>query len=154
MVTQSWLGPGWDPSGDLAAIQQEMNRLFESLLGQGPGRVQSVEGVWAPPMDVCETQMDLRILVELPGILRNQIQIEIVEGVLTIRGERHPDPAFRQDQLIRMERRYGPFSRSLNLPSIVDADRVQAGYRNGVLELRLPKRPEATPRIISVETPA
>ena len=152
MGTPPWLGPGWDPSGDLAAIQQELNRLFESFLGHGSVRVQSVERSWAPPMDVCETQTDLCILVELPGIPQSQIQIEIVEGVLTIRGERHPDPAFRQDQLIRMERRYGPFSRSLNLPSVVDAERVRAGYRNGVLEIRLPKRSGATPRIISVET--
>jgi HSP20 family protein len=129
-----------------------MNRLFESFLGHSPGRVQPVERAWAPPMDVCETQTDLHILVELPGISQSQIQIEIVEGVLTIRGERRPDPAFRQDQLIRMERRYGPFSRTLNLPSIVDAEGVRAAYRNGVLEVRLPKRGEATPRIISVET--
>ena len=152
MGTPPWLGPGWDPSGDLAAIQQELNRLFESFLGHGSMRVQSAERAWGPPMDVCETQTDLCILVELPGIPQSQIQIEIVEGVLTIRGERHPDPTFRQDQLIRMERRYGPFSRSLNLPSVVDAERVRAGYRNGVLEIRLPKRPGATPRIISVET--
>ncbi len=149
--TQSWLGPSWDPSGDLAAIRQEMNRLFESFLGQGPGRVQPVERTWAPPMDVCETETDLRILVELPGIPQNRIRIEIAEGVLAVRGERQPDPAFRQDQLIRMERRYGPFSRHLNLPPIVDAEGVRATYRSGVLEIRLPKRPEATPRIISVE---
>lgn len=152
VVSQSWLGPSWDPSGDLAAIQQEMNRLFETFLGQGSGRVQPAERNWAPPMDVCETEADLRVLVELPGIPQDQIQIEIVEGVLAIRGERQPDPAFRQDQLIRMERRYGPFSRSLNLPPIVDAVGVRATYRNGVLEIRLAKRPEATPRIISVET--
>ena len=147
-----WLGPGWDPSGDVAAIRQEMNRLFESLLGQGPRSVQPVERTWAPPMDVCETQADLRMLVELPGIPQSQIQIEIAEGVLTIRGERHPDPAFPQDQLIRLERRYGPFHRSLNLPSTVDAEGVRATYRDGVLEIRLPKRPEATPRIISVDS--
>ncbi len=152
MGTQSWLGPGWNPSGDLTAIQQEMNRLFESFLGQGSACVQPVERAWAPPMDVCETPTDLRVLVELPGIPQNQIQIEIGEGVLIIQGGRHPDPAFRQDQLIRMERRYGPFSRSLNLPSIVDAEGVRATYRSGVLEIRLPKRPEATARIISVET--
>ena len=152
MAGQSWMGPAWDPSGDLAAIQQEMNRLFESFLGQGPRGALPAERTWAPPMDVCETQTDLRVLVELPGIPQNQIKIEIAEGVLTIRGERHSDPTFRQDQLIRLERRYGPFYRSLNLPSIVDAEDVRANYRNGVLEIRLPKRVEATPRIISVET--
>jgi HSP20 family protein len=128
-----------------------MNRLFESFLGQASGRIQPVERTWAPPMDVCETNTDLRVLVELPGVPQDQIQIEIVEGVLTIRGERHPDPAFRQDQLMRLERRYGPFSRSLNLPSVVDSEGVRALYRDGVLEIRLPKRAEATPRIISVE---
>jgi HSP20 family protein len=148
---QPWLGPGWDPSGDLAAIQQEMNRLFESFLGQGPARVQPGGRTWAPPMDVCETKTDLRVLVELPGIPQSQIQIEIAEGVLTIRGERHPDPSLRQDQLLRLERRYGPFFRSLNLPSMVDADAVWASQKNGVLEIRLPKRPGATPRVISVE---
>lgn len=152
MGTQSWLGPGWDPSGDLVAIQQEMNRLFETLLGQSPGQVQPVDRTWAPPMDVCETQTELRVLVELPGISQDKIQIEVVEDVLSIRGERQPDPTFRQDQLIRMERRYGPFCRSLNLPSIVDSQGVRATYRHGVLEIRLPKRPEATHRIISVET--
>jgi HSP20 family protein len=103
-------------------------------------------------MDVCETPADLRMLVELPGIPQSQIQIEIAEGVLTIRGERHPDPAFPQDQLIRLERRYGPFHRSLNLPSTVDAEGVRATYRDGILEIRLPKRPEATARIISVDS--
>jgi HSP20 family protein len=102
-------------------------------------------------MDVCETKSDLRVLVELPGIPQAQIQIEIAEGVLTIRGERHPDPALRQDQLLRLERRCGPFYRSLNLPSVVDTEAVRASYRNGVLEIRLSKRPEATPRVISVE---
>jgi len=131
--------------------QQEMNRLFEGFLGQAPGRMQPVEGTWAPPMDVCEAKTELRVLVELPGIPQAEIQIEIVDGVLKIRGERQPDPAFRQDQLLRLERRSGPFFRSLDMPSIVDPDGVRVSYRDGVLEIRLLKRPEATPRIISVE---
>lgn len=146
-----WLGPSWDPSGDLAAIQQEMNRLFETLLCQGSGRLHPAEGAWAPAMDVCETTTELRVLVELPGIPQAKIHLEIVEGVLTIRGERHPDPTFRQDQLIRLERRYGPFYRSLNLSSKVNPEEVRASYRDGVLEIRLPKCTEATPRVISVE---
>jgi HSP20 family protein len=128
-----------------------MNQLFEGFLGQGSARIQPGERTWAPPMDVCETKTDLRVLVELPGIPQDQIHIEIVEDVLTIRGERQPDPGFRQDHLLRLERRYGPFHRSLNLPSIVDPESVRASYRDGILELRLPKRPEATSRVISVE---
>lgn len=146
-----WLGPSWDPSGDLAAIQQEMNRLFETLLGQGLGGLYPAEGAWAPAMDVCETKTELRVLVELPGIPLAKIHLTIEEGVLTIRGERHPDPTFRQDQLIRLERRYGPFYRSLHLPCMVNPEEVRASYRDGVLEIRLPRRTEATPRVISVE---
>jgi HSP20 family protein len=145
------LGPGWDPFGDLTEIQQELNRLFDSFLGPGPGRTEAVEARWAPPMDVCETKTDLRVLVELPGVTQDQIQVEINEGVLTIRGERSPDPAFRRDQLHRMERRYGAFCRRLNLPSVVDPEGVRATYRDGVLEIRLPKREESTPRTIAVE---
>ncbi len=146
-----WLGPSWDPSGDLAAIQQEMNRLFETLLGQGPGRLRPAEGAWAPAMDVRGTKTELRALVELPGIPLARIHLTIEEGVLTTRGERHPDPTFRQDQLIRMERRYGPFYRSLHLPSMVNPEEVRAAYRDGALEIRLHRRTEATPRVISVE---
>jgi HSP20 family protein len=146
------LGPAWDPSGDLLALQQEMNRLLETLLGLGPGRGQLAEAVWAPPMDVCESPAALRVLVELPGLTQEQIGIEVTEGMLRIRGERPPDLRFTQEHLIRLERRSGPFSRTLTLPAGVDAEHVRASYRDGVLEIRLPKRSEAVRRVIAVET--
>jgi HSP20 family protein len=153
MGAQPWLGPGWDPFGDLAEIQQELNRLFDTFFGQRPGRPQTEEGAWAPPMDVCETRDHLRVLIELPGVPQDQIQVEILEGVLTIRGERRPDPAFRNDQLQRMERRYGAFCRRLDLPPVVDPEGIRATYRDGVLEIRLPKLAGAAPRAIAVEVP-
>lgn len=151
MGNQPWPGPGWYPLGDLTVIKQEMNRLFESFLGLSPDHVQPGEGTWAPPMDVCETKDEIRVLVELPGVLQSQINLEIVDGVLTIKGERQPDPAFRQDQLLRMECHYGAFARRLNLPTMVDPDLVRATYRGGVLEVRLSKRAEARAQSISVE---
>ncbi|HSB68783.1 MAG TPA: Hsp20/alpha crystallin family protein [Candidatus Methylomirabilis sp.] len=151
MGVQPWPGPGWYPLSDLAVIKQEMGRLFESFLGLSPGYAQSAEGVWAPPMDVCETRDEIRVLVELPGVSQSQIALEIVDGVLAIKGERQPDPTFRQDQLLRMECHYGPFGRRLNLPSVIDPDQVRATYRNGVLEVRLPKRAEARSQSITVE---
>jgi HSP20 family protein len=134
------------------ALQQEMNRLFETLLGLGPGRGQPAEAVWAPPMDVCESPAALRVLVELPGLTQAQIGIEVTEGMLRIRGERPPDPQFTREHLIRLERRCGPFFRTLTLPASVDADQVRASYRDGVLEIRIPKRAEAIPRVIAVES--
>jgi HSP20 family protein len=151
MGAQPWPGPGWYPLGDLAVIKQEMNRLFESFLGLGPGHVQPGEGTWAPPVDVCETKAEIRVLVELPGVAQSQINLEIVDGVLIIKGERQPDPAFRQDQLLRMECHYGAFARRLNLPTSVDPELVRATYRGGVLEVRLPKRAGARAQSISVE---
>ncbi len=146
-----WPGPGWDPIGDLAVIKQEMNRLLESFLGQGAAQGRPAEGAWTPPADICETRDELRVLVELPGVSPGQVRVEVGEGVLTMRGERHPDPAFRQDHLQRMECHYGLFVRRLSLPSAVDADRVRASYRDGVLEIRLPKRREAGVRTIPIE---
>ncbi len=146
-----WPGPGWDPVGDLAIIKQEMNRLFETFLGPGAALGRPAEGAWTPSVDICETRDGLRVLVELPGISLSQVKLEIAGGVLTIRGERQPEPGFRQDQLQRMECHYGPFLRRLTLPPGVDADHVRASYRDGVLEIRLPKRREAGVRTIAIE---
>lgn len=91
------------------------------------------------------------IRVELPGVSQAEITLEITDGVLTVKGERHRDPAFRQDRLLCLECHHGPFLRRLSLPSMVDPDRVRATYRNGVLEIRLPKQMERKAQIISVE---
>ncbi len=151
MARHPWPGPAWDPSGDLVVLQQEMNRLFEALLGLVPGAGQAAEVAWAPPMDVCDGPTALRVLVELPGLSQEQIGIEVSKGVLRIRGERPPDPRLAQEQLVRLERRCGAFARSLPLPAGVDAEAVRASYRDGVLEISIPKRLEAAPRIIAVE---
>ena len=151
MATHPWLGPAWDPSGDLVALQQEMNRLFETLLGLGPGGSQAAGVAWAPPMDVCDGPTALRVLVEIPGLTQEQIGIEVTKGTLRIRGERPSDPRLAQEQLVRLERRCGTFARNLPLPAGVDAERIRATYRDGVLEIWIPKRLEATPRIIAVE---
>jgi HSP20 family protein len=151
VAVQPWPGPGWDPLGDLLLIKEEMSRLFETLQSQGAGGAQSAEGAWTPPVDVCETKTDLRIQVELPGISVRQIRIEVAEGVLTIRAERPPDPSFRREQIQQIECRHGVFIRRLTLPPLVDPDGIRATCRDGVLEVRLPKRAESQPRQVSIE---
>jgi HSP20 family protein len=153
MARHPWLGPAWDPSGDVVVLQQEMNRLFEALLGLVPGSSLGAGVAWAPPMDVCDGPTAMRVLVELPGLTQEQIGIETTQGMLRIKGDRPPDPHIAREQLIRLERRCGAFARSLPLPAGVDAEGIRATYRDGVLEIRIPKRPEATPRIIAVESP-
>jgi len=148
MRSRGWLGPDWDPYGELVVIRQEMNRLFDTLLGAGrfrPGER------WEPPMDVWETPAELCLSIELAGVPQAEIRVEIADGALTIQGERRPDSAFRQDRLQRMERRHGPFFRSVTLPPGVDPDRVRAVCRDGVLEIRLAKQAESSGHNVRVD---
>jgi HSP20 family protein len=137
--------------GDLALIKEEMTRLFEQMLGHGARHGQPVDGTWSPPVDEWETKGELRVQVELPGVPGRQIRIDVAEGVLTIRADRPPDPALQRDQVLQVECRYGSFARRLNLPAAIDADRIRAAYRNGVLDIRLPKRVESEPRRVRVD---
>ena len=151
MGVQPWPGPGWDPLGDLAIISQEMNRLFEHVLTQGPGHTQGGGGAWVPSLDVSETAEAVRVQVELPGVAERQIRIEFDGGVLTIRAERPPDPGLRPEQFQQVECRYGSFLRRLTLPSPVDRSGIRATCRDGVLEIRLPKPRESQRRYVPIE---
>ncbi|RPI07922.1 MAG: Hsp20/alpha crystallin family protein [Zetaproteobacteria bacterium] len=151
MGVQPWPGPGWDPFGDLALIKQEMTRLLEQVLSQGSGRGQPAESAWAPPLDVCETPAEFRVQVEVPGVAGRQIRLEFSEGTLTIRAERPIDPALRADQIQQMECRYGSFFRRLALPSPIDHGRIRATCRDGVLDIRLPKRTMSQTRHVAIE---
>jgi HSP20 family protein len=151
MGVHPWPGPGWDPLGDLALIKEEMTRLFEQTLSHGVRHGQAVAGAWSPPVDAWETKAELRVQVELPGVQERQIRIDFAEGVLTIRADRPPDPSLQHHQVLQVECRYGSFVRRLTLPGAIDADRVRATYRNGVLDIRLPKRVESQPRRVPIE---
>lgn len=128
-----------------------MTRLFEQVLNQGSGRGRPVESAWAPPLDVCETPAEFRVQVEVPGIAGRQIRIEFSEGALTIRAERPIDPALRSDQIQQMECRYGSFFRRLVLPSPIEHGGIRAACRDGVLEIRLPKRVMPPARHVAIE---
>lgn len=151
MAVHPWPGPGWDPLGDLALIKDEMTRLFEQVLGPGARRGQPADGAWSPPVDAWETKNELRVQAELPGVQERQIRLDFVDGVLTIRAERPPDPTLQRDQVRQVECRYGSFVRRLTLPAAVDPDRIRATYRDGVLDIRLPKRGESQQRQVPID---
>ena len=112
-------------------------------------------GSWAPPVDMYETDgHDLVIKAELPDMTRDDIEVTVEHGTLTLRGEKKLSGEVKENQYRRIERGYGPFSRSFSLPSTVDSSRVTAEYRNGVLVVKLPFREEARPRTINVEVAA
>jgi len=110
---------------------------------------------WAPPVDVYETDAhDLVIKAELPDVTREDIEVTVENNTLTLRGERKVPTDIKEEHFRRIERRYGTFNRSFTLPNTVDASKVSAEYRNGVLTVKLPFKEEAKPRTVNVEVAA
>lgn len=136
---------------ELATMQNRMNRIWSNIYDRGHEDVTS-RGTWQPPVDIFENEArELVLRAELPGLRRDDIDITIENGTLTIKGERKQDEGVREDRYHRLERAYGHFSRSFTLPNTVDSSRVRAEYRDGVLTIVLPVRAEARPRQIQVE---
>ena len=110
---------------------------------------------WMPPVDIYQTgEHELVLKAELPDMVREDIDINIENFVLTIRGEKKVAGDVKDEQFHHVERRYGAFSRSFSLPQTVDPNRVSAEYKHGVLTVRLPLRDEAKPRSIKVDVAA
>ncbi len=151
---------GSDAFGDLAHLQDRINRVFVDAYGR-PGTRQAgdeglvTRGAWMPPVDIYQNgDHEIVLKAELPDMTREDIEITVDNGTLTIKGEKKFSGEVQKEQFHRIERRYGTFSRSFSLPQTVDASKVGAEYRNGVLTVRLPLREEAKPRQIKVEVAA
>ena len=142
--------PRFDPFRDLTDIQNEINRAFDTYFGGRP-RPATPERVWAPPLDIYETRDDLVVTVEVPGVKEKDIHLSITSDVLTLRGQRGPTAEARDENYHRIERWSGPFERHVQLPIPVQTDKIRATYRDGVLEIRLPKLEEVKPREIKIE---
>jgi HSP20 family protein len=129
----------WDPLRDLLTLQERMNRLFEeSFAGRLEEEALVGSGTWAPLADAYETPEEFVVLLELPGIDQDDVEIQVDGDLLVVKGERK-GLAARPDRFHRMERSHGPFLRSFKLSDEVDPDRVTAQMREGVLRLELPK---------------
>ena len=138
----------FDPYREETALQGEMAR-FLTLFGAGTGT--TTEGVWAPAMDVWETDDEIVYAFDLPGIPKDTVSIEFENGVLTVSAVRERSQAVSPDRLHRFERRYGSFSRAIGLPQGVSEDQmISARYENGELEVHVAKPKVKTPRRIEI----
>lgn len=137
----------WDPFRDITSLRDEMDRLFSRSLGESAG-----PRMWSPAVDVVEQPDAIVVKAELPGIAPDQIDIEVDDNVLTIRGERKFEEQVEEGRFYRLERSYGHFQRSLGLPQGVRSDDISASFDHGVLEVRVPKAEEVKPRKIAVGT--
>jgi len=145
-----------DPFREFAHLQDRINRVFSDAYGR-PDREEGLltSGSWVPPVDIYQTNdKELVIKAELPDMTREDIDVTVDNGTLTIKGEKKVSSEVREEQFHRVERRYGTFSRSFSLPQTVDTAKVGAEYKNGVLTVRLPLREEAKPRQVKVDVAA
>jgi HSP20 family protein len=143
-----------DPFREFAHLQDRINRAFsDSYDRTDDGLLTS--GAWVPPVDIYQNgDHEVVLKAELPDMTREDIDITVDNGTLTIRGEKKVSSEVKEESFRRIERRYGTFSRSFSLPQTVDTTKVGAEYKNGVLTVRLPLREEAKPRQIKVDVAA
>lgn len=148
MAIVRWL----DPFRDLSSIQERMNQIFEDALSRSRGREEGLRsGMWTPAVDIYETNESVVVKAELPGVEKDQISVEVKDGILSLRGERKFEKEVKEESYHRIERSYGNFQRSFSLPVSVDQDKVTARFKDGVLEVKLPKKEQAKPKQIHVD---
>ncbi len=147
MAIMRWV----DPFKELSAMHDRMNQLFdETFLQARASDAAPAAAMWAPAVDIYEAGDDIVVKAEVPGIERDDVAVEVKDGILTLRGERKFEREEKKEDYHRIERSYGTFVRSFALPSSVDPDKVRATLRDGVLEVKLSKKDEAKPRKVRV----
>ena len=141
---------GLDLFEDLEDIQREMNRLFDVGFRR-PLKAGNGGTLWAPAVDIVDDKDQIKVKADLPGMKKDEIEVNFENDILTIKGEKKEEKEIKEKDCIRSERYYGAFQRSFSLPSSVDASKVNASYKDGVLEIILPKKEGAKPKQIKVD---
>lgn len=141
---------GLDLFEDLENFQREMNRLFDVGLHR-PLKTGNGGTLWTPAIDIVDEKDQIRVKADLPGMKKDEIEINLEHDTLTIRGEKKEEREIKEKDYIRSERYYGAFHRSFALPASVDSSKVAATYKDGVLEIILPKEEGAKPKQIKVD---
>jgi len=144
----------WDPYRDIVTLRDRMNRLFEDMPTLRGEEKDLAASAWAPAVDIYETENEVVLTAEIPGVDEKDIEIKVEDDTLTIRGERKFEKETKEENFHRIERAYGSFFRSFALPSYVDHDKIEAEHENGVLRIRMPKKAELKPRKVKIVKPA
>ena len=141
---------GGTPFRDLVTIQDRINTLFEDTLGYKDDK-SLASTTWKPLVDIFEDEQAITIKAELPEIDEKDIQINLDNNMLTIKGERNLEKEEKKESYHRVERYYGSFQRSFELPTTVDRNNISASYDKGVLKIVLPKKEESKPKKVQIE---
>jgi len=140
----------WDPFRDLNLLQDRMNRLFEDANRNWKSDEPASTTTWSPAVDIFETESEIVVKAEVPGMDRKDITLNLENNVLTLRGERRFLKETKDENYHRIERSYGGFSRAFSIPVTVDEEKIRADYQDGVLKIVLPKKEQLRPKQIKI----
>ena len=140
----------WNPWNEVGRLQRDMNDLFYNRLN-GPEGDTELSGGWRPEVDIFEDPERFLLSAELPGLEPDDVDIKVEDHTLTLSGERKLEFEDRKESYHRIERTYGKFSRTFSLPESVDAEKILAEYKNGLLKVSIPKKPQVLPKKISIK---
>lgn len=140
----------WDPFRDLNVLQERMNRLFDTAGRTRWADEPSSTTTWSPSVDIFETESEIVVKAEVPGMDRKDITLNLENNVLTLKGERRFEKETKEDNYHRIERSYGGFSRAFSIPAMVDEEKIRADYKDGVLKIVLPKKEQVKPKQIRI----
>ena len=152
MFLTRWHQPealAWPTFDRLSSLRDEIDRLFEAPLAEF-GRTSSLLSGWAPAMDLYEDKDNFIVKAELPGMKKEEIELSLHDGTLSVSGERKSEEKFKDAEVYRAERFFGRFQRTVSLPAPVCVEKVKAQYQDGILTVTLPKAEEAKPKHIDV----
>ena len=142
----------WDPFRDVATLQDRINRIFNESFGRSRDLDEEVSLYdWSPPVDIYETGDGIVLKVELPGVNKGDVSVEVKDNVLTLKGERLLDPEIKDENYYRKERSFGKFNRSFSLQQTIKPDLIKASFKNGVLTVEIPRPEEEKPKQVTVD---
>jgi HSP20 family protein len=137
----------WDPFRSMLSMKRDLDRMFGEYDDEG----ETAASLWRPAVDIFETKDNLVLRAELPGMKKEEVQISVENNVLTLKGERKFDKEIKRENYHRVERVYGNFCRSFTLPTSIDKNKIEATFRDGVLEVTMPRAEEAKPKQIDIK---
>ena len=141
----------WDPFKEVATLQDRINRLFNDAFPRKNDSGDEADAAeWRPAVDIFETDKAVVLEVELPGVTKEDVSVEVKENILTIKGERKVEMEDRNDTFYRRERAYGLFRRAFNLHYVVNPEKIKARFIDGVLRIEVPKPEEEKPKQVTV----
>ena len=141
----------WDPFRDVEQLQNRINRMFDESFGRSRELDEEASlRTWRPPVDIYETPNGIVLAVELPGVKKENVSVEVKDDVLTLKGERLPNPEINEDDYYRRERLFGPFKRAFTLHQNIQPEMIKATFKDGILQIEIPRPMKEQPKQITV----